>query len=74
MSINLKKRILTSVGLFLSLVLIFKYKIILVYSFIVLGVLSIVEFLNLTKKIFNNKYYKTIINLLFITYVSFFVL
>ena len=72
MSINLKKRILTSVGLFLSLVLIFKYKIILVYSFIVLGVLSIVEFLNLTKKIFNNKYYKTIINLLFITYVSFF--
>ena len=72
MSINLKKRVLTSVGLFLSLVLIFKYKIILVYCFTVLGVLSIIEFLNLTKKIFNNKYYKTIINLLFITYVSFF--
>ena len=71
MSINLKKRILTSVGLFLSLVLIFKYKIIF-YSFTVLGVLSIIEFLNLTKKIFNNKYYKTIVNLLFITYVSFF--
>ncbi len=72
MSINLKKRIFTSVGLFLSLVLIFKYKIILVYSFTVLGVLSIIEFLNLTKKIFNNEYSKTIVNLLFITYVSFF--
>ena len=72
MSINLKKRIYTSVGLFLSLVLIFKYKVILVYSFTVLGVLSIIEFLNLTKKIFNNKFYKTIVNLSFITYVSFF--
>ena len=74
MSINLKKRVLTSVGLFLSLVLIFKYKIILVYCFTVLGVLSIIEFLNLTKRIFNNKYYKIIMNLLFITYVSFFCL
>ena len=72
MSINLKKRILTSAGLLLSLVLIFKYKIILVYSFTVLGVLSIIEFLNITKKIFSNKYYKTIMNLLFISYVSFF--
>ena len=72
MSINLKKRIITSLCLFILLILIFKYKIILVYSFIILGVLSIIEFLNLSKKILNNKYYQTTINLIFIMYISFF--
>ena len=41
---NLKKRIYTSIFLFLLIFLIFNFNVILVYSLIILGVLSILEF------------------------------
>ena len=69
---NLKKRIYTSIILFLLIFLILSFNIILVYSLIILGVYSILEFLNLTKKITENKIYSILINLFFIIYVFIF--
>jgi phosphatidate cytidylyltransferase len=69
---NLKKRIYTSIILFLLIFLILSFNIILVYSLIILGVFSILEFLNLTKKITENKIYSILINLFFIIYVFIF--
>ena len=66
---NLQKRILTSLG-FLSLVLlIFNFNLILVYALIVLGVVSILEFLQITKKIIKNSLRLTAVNFFFIFYV-----
>ena len=62
---NLKKRIYTSIILFLLIFLILSFNIILVYSLIILGVYSILEFLNLTKKITENKIYSILINFIF---------
>ena len=50
MKSNLQKRSFTSLILLLLVFLIFNYEAILIYSLIVLGVLSIIEFLQLTKK------------------------
>ena len=52
---NLKKRIYTSLALLLLLYLIFFSKIVLLFSLIVLGVLSILEFLNITKNILKKR-------------------
>ena len=68
-SINLKKRILTSLILFLSIFLIFNSNMILIYSLIVIGVLSILEFMQLTKNIFLKKISFLLINLFFIFYI-----
>ena len=56
MSENLKKRLLTSTLLILSFILMFRYNFILVYSLLVLGIFSSLEFLNLSKKNFS-KYF-----------------
>jgi phosphatidate cytidylyltransferase len=69
---NLKKRIYTSIVLFLLFLLIFKSNFILVYSLIVLATLSILEFLNITRKISRNKLFFLITNFFFITYVLIF--
>jgi len=53
---DLRKRILTSLILLFLIFLIIKFNFILVYSLIVLGVVSCLEFFNIIKKIFNNKY------------------
>ena len=53
---NLKKRIYTSLILFLLITLVSSSKAILVFSLIVLSVLSALEFINLTNKIIKNKY------------------
>ena len=66
---NLKKRILTSFALLLLIVLIFKSNLILAYSLIVIGVLSILEFTQMLNKIFINKFYNYIINLFYIFYI-----
>ncbi len=71
-SINLKKRILTSLILFFTIFLIFNSNMILIYSLIVLGVLSILEFIELTKKIFFKVAFFVFINLCFIFYISIF--
>ena len=69
---NFKKRFLTSLFLLLLFFLIFKSYIILNYCLIVLGVLSILEFLNLSRKIFKNKLGLILLNIFFISYVFIF--
>ena len=72
MTSNLKKRIFTSCILLFLVFLIFKFNIILVYSLLILGVFSILEFLNINRKIFKKKFFKYFINLIFIFYVFLF--
>ena len=69
---NFKKRFLTSLLLLLLFFLIFKSYIILNYCLIVLGVLSILEFLNLSRKIFKNKLGLILLNIFFISYIFIF--
>ena len=71
---NVKNRIYTSAALLALLYLIIIYKIALVYSLIILSVLSMIEFLNLTKKIIISKLNFFLINLLFFTYTLIFCL
>ena len=71
LSIN-KKRFLTSLFLLLLFFLIFKSYIILNYCLIVLGVLSILEFLNLSRKILKNKLGLILLNIFFISYIFIF--
>ena len=69
---SLKKRILTSIILLFLIILIFNFNMILVYSLIVLGVLAILEFLNLTNKISKNKFYLLFFNSFFSIYIFLF--
>ena len=46
-SLNLKKRIYTSIALFFLIILVLYYKFILAYTLIVLGVYAIIEFTNI---------------------------
>lgn len=71
---NLKRRIFTSIGLLLSVILIFNYSFILGYALIILGVLSILEFTQLTQRIFKNRFNFFLINLSFIIYIFVFCL
>ena len=71
-SLNLKKRINTSILLFFLFFLILNYNLILVYSLIVLGVISIIEFYSLIKKIIKNKIFSFFVNFTFTLYISFF--
>ena len=66
---NLKKRFFTSFMLLVIVLLIFKFKIFLIYFLILGGVLSILEFLRLAKVIFKSRYKFIFINLTFIFYV-----
>ena len=72
MSSNFKKRIFTSIGLFFLVLLIFKFNLALVYCLILIGVLSILEFLQITKKIFKNNLGLILINKIFILYIFLF--
>ena len=72
MTSNLKKRIYTSFILFFLVFLIFRFNFILVYSLLILGVFSILEFLNISGKIFKKKFFKYSLNLIFIFYVFLF--
>jgi phosphatidate cytidylyltransferase len=69
---NINKRIITSLMLFFLIFLISKYNLILAYSLIVLGTLSILEFLDLTKKIIKSKFQFFISNFFFIFYIFIF--
>lgn len=66
---NLKKRLQTSLFLILLIVLIFSFDLLLIYSLIILGVYSILEFLNLIKKTNFNSFYKMILNIFFIAFI-----
>ena len=69
---NFKNRLYTSLVLFLVLFLIMNYNFILIYSLIILGTLSILEFLQLTKKIIKKNIYYFFTNIIFIIYILFF--
>ena len=71
-SIDLKKRILTSLILLSSILLIFNSNMILIYFLIISGVLSILEFIQLTKKIVLNKLFLFLLNIFFIFYIFIF--
>ena len=66
---NTIKRIYTSIILILVLSLIIFFDFILAYALILIGVLSILEFLQITKKIFNNRIFKNLLNIFVITYI-----
>ena len=65
MSNNFKNRIFTSLALIFLAFIIFNSSFFLLYSLIVLSVFSIIEFLNLTQKIFKNKFFKILLNSFF---------
>ena len=69
---NITKRILTSLILFLLIYAIYNFNFALVYSLIIFGVYSLLEFLNLIRKITKNFFYLLIYNFLFIFYVFIF--
>ena len=71
---NLKKRIYTSLCLLFGVFLIFKYYFFLIFSLLIIFVISIIEFLDLTKKIKLKKFNFTLLNFLFVIYLSLFCL
>ena len=74
MTKNFKKRTFTSFSLVILLALIFKFKLILLSSLLILGILAIIEFFNLTKNILTNKLNYFLLNLIFIIYLFIFCL
>lgn len=71
---NLKKRIYTSFVLLILVFVIFSFDIILTYTLLVLGVLSLLEFIEISKKTFKNKISFALSNIFFITYIFIFCL
>ncbi len=71
---NLKQRSYTSIFLLVTIILIFYSKFFLVYSLIILGALSIIEFFGIIKKIFKNKLFFMFINSAFALYILLFCL
>ncbi len=69
---NLKKRSITSLFLIILMYLIYKLNFILVFSLLVIGILSIIEFQNILKKIIEKKIKFFMLNLIFICYVFIF--
>ena len=69
---NFKIRTYTSFILLFLFFLILKSNFILVFTLIVLGVLSLLEFFNIAKKIFYNKFYLLISNIFFTIYIFLF--
>jgi len=69
---NLKKRIFTSIALLLLTILFFMSKLVLIYTLIVLGILSIMEFSNLMNKIYKEKKIIFFSNIFFIVYIFLF--
>ena len=64
----LKERIYTSILLIILLILISNFDPLLLMCILILGVLSLLEFLNITKKLFRNKIYFIFSNFFFIIY------
>ena len=69
---NLKKRIFTTVLLFILLFLIYNFNFFLIYTLIVLGVLSSIEFYNAIDKIIKSKLLTLSMNSIFTIFVSVF--
>ncbi len=73
-SSKLKKRIFTALILFLLYLIIFNYNIFFAYALIILGIISILEFFNITKKITKSRFTFLAINIVFINYIFLFCL
>ena len=69
---DLKKRIFTSLILLVIVFLIFNFNEIQLYFLIIFTVLAVLEFLQITKKIFKNNTFSILVNLFFIVYVFIF--
>ncbi len=69
---KLKNRFLTSCALLLLVILILQYNFVLLYTLIVFGILSLIEFFKITKKIFKKKFFKLVVNFFFVIFVSIF--
>ena len=69
MSLELKKRLFTSITLFFSLMIMFFSNLFFIFFLIIFLTLGIVEFLNLINKIHKNIFKKIISNTLFISYI-----
>ena len=69
---NFKKRIFTSLFLLSLFILMFVFNEILIFSLIIFGVISIVEFIDITRKIFNRFLELIISNSIFVIYVFMF--
>ena len=67
---NFKKRSLTSIFLIFLLLVNFFFQPIFLYSLLIIGVVSILEFINLIKKIFKNDLNKLILISIFIFFIS----
>ena len=66
---NLKKRSITSLFLIILLYLIYKFNFTLVFSLLVIGILSIIEFQNILKKIIKKKIKFFMLNLIVVLYI-----
>ncbi len=69
---NLKKRLITSIILFTILALLLSYNFLLIYCIILFGTISILEFINLLKKINSNIVLKFLYVSIFIVYILYF--
>ena len=69
-----KKRLITSIILIILILIIFNSLYFMISSLLILGVLSILEFLSLSQKIYKNKIYNLLSNICFIIFVSIFCL
>ena len=69
---NFKKRTFTSLLLFFLFFLIYNFNFFLIYSLIVLGALSLIEFYNAINKIIKSKLYTLFMNITFSIFVSVF--
>ena len=74
MSENLIKRLFTSIILLILFLLIFIFEQLLITTLMIFGILSIIEFFNLSKNITEIKFKYSIFNFLFIIYIFFFCL
>ena len=71
-SVNLKKRLFTSFLLILTLFLMMFQKPIFLYILIITGVFSIIEFIEIIKRIYTKYLYRLFFNLLFIAFIFIF--
>ncbi len=71
-SINFKKRAFTSLLLFFLIILIFNSYYIFVLNLLIVGVLSVLEFLNISRKISKSKLINFFSNIFFIFYIFLF--
>ncbi len=71
-NLNLKKRLQTSFFLFVVVTLMIKFNLISVYVLIIFSVISVLEFINICRKLDLHKAYKYFLNTFFVIYIFIF--